>query len=155
AATSEGTQGMTYPAAGRESETAWVLRNLTGSAIAWSPDGQRLAISDGRALRVDDLPPASGSVSFGPLAGAPKLDGPLPAAVAFSPDGRRVVFLPNNKIDPAWPGNNTNGPDPAKATHWYAQIWGAGSGEPMEFLKHGAAQITALAWSADGSTIAT
>jgi DNA-binding beta-propeller fold protein YncE len=124
-------------------------------AIAFSPDGRRLAVSDGRSFRVDDLPPAQGSVSFGPLAGAPKLTGLPPAAVAWSPDGKRILFLPNNKIDPTWPSNGVNRPDPAKATHWYAQIWGAGSGESMEFLKHGTAQITAAGWSSDGSTIVT
>ncbi|MFO0850411.1 MAG: sigma-70 family RNA polymerase sigma factor [Gemmataceae bacterium] len=124
-------------------------------AMAFSPDGQRLAHTDGRTLLVRDLG-RSGEVQFGPMAGTPK-DGDLPAAVAFSPDGKRVLFLSNDKIDPAWakaapPGSTA---DPAKATHHFAQIWGAGSGEAMAMLVHGTAPVTAVAWSANGKRIAT
>jgi WD40 repeat protein len=129
------------------------LNDLGGSALAFSPDGQRLAVTDGLRTRVVDLPPRSGEVSFGPLNNAVK-DGAA-AAVAWAPDGKRIVFLPNTKIDPTWPGNGAANPDPAKATHWHALVWGAGSGEAIQFLKQGTARLTALAWSADGSTIVT
>jgi WD40 repeat protein len=124
------------------------------AAVAFSPDGKRVAFTNGLTLWTRDLPRLTGGgADFGPLANAVK-NGAV-AAVAWAPDGKRVAFLPNMKIDPTWPGNGDSNPNPAKATHWYAQIWGAGSGEAMTMLKHGTAQLTALAWSADGSTIAT
>jgi YD repeat-containing protein len=125
------------------------IDEMKGQAVSFAPDGRRLAVTDGQRLVVRDLPPASGGVEFGKLADAPKLDGPPPVAVAWAPDGRRVLFIPNNKIDPNWPERTT------QKTHWYAMVWGAGSGEAMTMLKHGTAQVTAAAWSADGKRIAT
>ncbi|HVK19341.1 MAG TPA: sigma-70 family RNA polymerase sigma factor [Fimbriiglobus sp.] len=155
-ATPDGAQGMAFPVAD-EVETRWVLPDKAagGHAIAVSPDGKRVAVTDGRAVRVESLPPGSGAVQLGPLAGAPKPEDGPPAAVAWAPDGKRLVFLPNVKIDPTWPEAGGPQPDPAKATHYYAQVWGAGSGEPMHLLKQGAAQVTAAAWSADSKRIVT
>jgi WD40 repeat protein len=131
-------------------------------AVAYGPFGEmvegkklnRLAFTDGRAVWVktwfEDAP--VGTAKFGPLADAPKINGPLPAAVAFSPDGKQLVFIPNSKIDPA---NPVGKQDPAKATHWFAQVWGGGSGAPMVMLPHGTAAVTAVAWSPDGKLVAT
>jgi WD40 repeat protein len=119
----------------------------------------RFAFTDGRSLTVytwlDDALP--GRATFGPLADAPKLDGQPPAGVAYSPVGKQLVFIPNNKIDPDWVSgkSKTPQPDPAKATHWYAQVWGGGSGAPMAILPHGTQPVTAVAWSPDGKWIAT
>jgi len=140
-------------------------------AIAFGPAGERvagrpqrrLAFTDGRAVWVKtwidgEEPgiPISGvepsTAKFGPLAGAPKIVGTPPAGVAYSPDGKRLVFIPNYKVDPNQPFGK---PDPAKATHWIAQVWGGGSGEPMMILPHGTAPVTAVAWSPDGKLIAT
>jgi RNA polymerase sigma factor (sigma-70 family) len=109
----------------------------------------QLAFTDGRAVWsatwIGDGP--AGMAMMGPMAGTAKLDGVVPAGVAFSPDGRRVVFTPNAKVQPGRPYTN---PDPEKATQWYAQVWGGGSGEPMHMLRHGTEPITAVAWSPDG-----
>lgn len=111
----------------------------------------RLAFTDGRAVWATSWVEggAPGTAKFGPLADAPKVERPH-AGVAYSPDGRRLVFIPNSKIDPTWPANGAGRPDPAKATHWYAQVWGGGSGEPMHMLAHGPDPVTAVAWAPDG-----
>ncbi|MBX9623564.1 MAG: hypothetical protein K2X82_07095, partial [Gemmataceae bacterium] len=134
------------------------------TAVAFGPDGgregevgpptyRRLASTDGRAVWattwVDGGQP--GTAQFGPLQGG---GGPLPAlphaGVAYSPDGKRLVYIPNDKIDPTWPGNGADRMDPKKATHSFAQVWGGGSGEAMGFLPHGTDPVTAVAWSPDG-----
>ena len=113
----------------------------------------RLAYTDGKALWARTwLEGASAGVAqFGPLAMAPKVEGSPPAGVAYSPDGKRLVFIPNYKVDPARPLGK---PDPVKATHWIAQVWGGGSGEAMLVIPHGTDPVTAVAWSPDGKLIA-
>ncbi|MDB5313556.1 MAG: hypothetical protein JWO38_7758 [Gemmataceae bacterium] len=137
------------------------------TAIAFGPTGEvggakrsLLAFTNGRTVWVktwlDDAP--EGTAQFGPLQGG---GGPLPsdkpAGVAYSPDGKQLVFIPNHKIDPNWPDGKRDvlKSDPRKDTHWIAQIWGAGSGAPMQFLKHGTDPVTAVAWSRDGKLVAT
>jgi WD40 repeat protein len=114
----------------------------------------RLAFTDGRAVSAVTWLEggAPGMAQFGPLAGGPKVEGTPPAGVAYSPDGKRLVFIPNYKVDPDRP---TGRPDPVKATHWIAQVWGGGSGEPIMILPHGTDPVTAVAWSPDGGRIAT
>ncbi|MBX9581054.1 MAG: sigma-70 family RNA polymerase sigma factor [Gemmataceae bacterium] len=141
---------------------SYPARGGAPTAVAFGPDGgregivgppvfYRLALTDGRSVWamtwVDGFEP--GTSQFGPLADAPKVDKPH-AGVAYSPDGGRLVFIPNNKIDPRWPAKAGDRPDPQQATHWYAQVWGGGSGEPMAFLPHGPDPVTAVAWSPDG-----
>ena len=134
--------------------------NVTPTAIAFAPAEEidaktlnRLAMTDGHSIVVktwldDGLP---STAKFGPLAGAPKIEGVPPAGVAYSPDGKRLVFIPNYKMSPNGPIGKA---DPVTDTHWIAQVWGGGSGAPIEFLKHGTSPVTAVAWSPDG-TIAT
>jgi WD40 repeat protein len=114
----------------------------------------RLAMTDGHSviatIWIDGAQP--GSAQFGPLDGAPKIEGVPPAGVAYSPDGKQLVFIPNYKMAP---GEPIGKPDPKKDTLWIAQVWGGGSGAAMAFLKHGTAQVTAVAWSRDGKFIAT
>ncbi len=117
-------------------------------AVAFGPDQDvrglkqhRMAFTDGRTLWAKtwfEGAPA-GTAKFGPLANPPKVEGPLPAAVAYSPDGKRLVFIPNHRVD----------------GDWIAQVWGGGSGEPMQLLKHGTDPVTAVAWSKDGKFLAT
>lgn len=136
-------------------------KGATPRAVAFGPitDVQghkqhRLALTDGRSVWaktwIDGGEP--GTAQFGPLAGAPKIDGTPPVGVVYSPLGKRLVFIPNYKVDPNQPFGK---PDPAKATHWIAQVWGGGSGAPMMVLPHGTAPVTAVAWSPDGKLIAT
>ncbi len=114
----------------------------------------RLAMTDGQSVIattwLDGGQPSS--AKFGPLDGAPKVEGTPPAGVAYSPDGMQLVFIPNYKMAP---GDSIEKPDPKKDTLWIAQVWGGGSGTPMAFIKHGTVHVTAVAWSRDGKFIAT
>lgn len=139
--------GLIEAAAGKPAGAVEV-KGSDPTAVAFSPDGKRVAFTDGRKLWVRSLPPQSGGVEFGPLAGAPKPDDRPPAAVSWSPDGKRLVFLPNVKTDPVGVGGKN-------ATHHHALVWGAGSGEPMQLLVTGTDLVTAAVWSADGKRIAT
>ena len=148
AATKDGVQVMSYPVVGDETRTEWIVgKPFAGSAVAFSPEGRRVAVTDGRSLRVRGLPigGAMGDVQFGLLADS--TDGP--AAVSWAADGRRLVFLPNTLIDPEWPAKGTARMNAAKATHFYAHVWGAGSGDPMALLVHGTARLTAAVWAGD------
>jgi hypothetical protein len=40
-------------------------------------------------------------------------------------------------------------------THWFAHVWGGGSGAAMFPLLHGTEPVTAVAWAKDGKLIAT
>lgn len=81
-----------------------VPRRLTwhpaGSSVrGWTPDGQRVLFSSGRISEVDAprlfTIPKTGGVAE-PL--------PLPAGTsgAFSPDGKRLAYIPNAKSQSAW-----------------------------------------------------
>ncbi|QDU24065.1 sigma-70 family RNA polymerase sigma factor [Urbifossiella limnaea] len=134
-----------------------------GKAAAFSHAAERvagqarrkLAVTDGRMVAVLDWAegvPVS-SATFGPLKDGPKVEGELPAGVAFAPSGRQLVFIPNHKVDPAFFAGKAAAAGPA--THWVAHVWGGGSGEAMYPLPHGTAPVTAVAWSPDGKTIAS
>jgi RNA polymerase sigma factor (sigma-70 family) len=98
--------------------------------------------------------PVSGTQYGPPMSAKGPPLGPL-AGVAYSPDGERLVFIPNQKIDPEWLKSGKSGDmDPKKATHYYALIWGAGSGKPMQPLPLGTDPVTAVAWSRDGKLVA-
>jgi WD40 repeat protein len=124
-----------------------------GKEVAFSHAAERVAGRPVHKLAVTDGSKTSvltwieggapGTATFGPLADAAKITGPTPAGVAFSPDGRQVVFIPNAKTPPAEGGK------------WFAQVWGGGSGRPMATLPHGAAPVTAVAWSPDHKHVAT
>jgi RNA polymerase sigma factor (sigma-70 family) len=134
-------------------------KDVTPTSIAFGPsekvDGHkqtRLALTDGRSVSAKSwLDEATeGTAQFGPLTNPPKDVGPLPAAVAYSPDGKQLVFIPNHKMDPNWvSGSKKN------LTHWFAHVWGGGSGAAMYPLLHGTEPVTAVAWSKDGKLIAT
>ncbi len=74
-----------------------------------------------------------------PRPDAPKLDDPA-AAVAFSPSGEQLVFIPNVK--------DADG-------RWVAQAWGGGGAGKSHVLPHGPAPLTAVAWSPDFKHVAT
>ena len=141
-------------------------KGIDPAAVAFGPMEQvqgitlhRLAFTDGRTLVaktwLDGGEP--GTAEFGPLANPPKIEGLPPAGVAYSPDGKQLVFIPNNKIDPDWASGKSKEPrpDPNKATHWFAQVWGGGSGAAMQILPHGTDPVTAVAWDPKGKFIAT
>ncbi len=156
--------GVYWSAAqGRLLPSGLLERGAIPRAVAYGPFGEavdgkqlnRLAYTDGRTLWAKqwyDDAPVSGA-QFGPLKDPPKVEGTLPAAVAYSPDGKQLVFIPNHKIDPDWLSGKSK--TQKEATHWFAQVWGAGSGAPMVVLPHGTAPVTAVAWSHNSKLIAT
>jgi WD40 repeat protein len=97
-------------------------------AIAWSPDGSRLATaSSDCSSRVWDA--ASGKAMAGPL-----LHGGSINAVAWSPDGKRIATASEDRC---------------------ARVWDALTGEPITpLLVHGDA-VRAAAWSPNGIFLAT
>lgn len=137
--------------------------NAIPRAVAFGPYGEavdgrkfnRLAYTDGRTLWAktwfDDAPVST--ASFGPLKDPPPSLDPLPAAIAWSPSGKQLVFIPNHTIDPDFFSGKSKASK--QATHWYALVWGAGSGAAMAPLPHGTKPVTAVAWSPDGNLIAT
>jgi RNA polymerase sigma factor (sigma-70 family) len=121
--------------------------------------GRRVAVADGQKVSVVSWFQGNGAVpfEFGSLKNAPQVEGERPVGLAYSPGGRRLVFIPNYKIDPARVPEEPDAPtpDPAKATHWVAQVWGGGTGESGARLVHGTAPVTAVTWSPDGKLIVT
>ncbi|MBN9517010.1 WD40 repeat domain-containing protein, partial [bacterium] len=120
-----------------------------GRAVAFSapygpqsgPVRHRFAVADGKTAHVVTWPETLAPItkSFGPVPGAVAPGGEPGVGVAWAPDGRRLVFVPNAKAD----------------GRWLAQVWDAGSGAGSAVLAHGTAPVTAVAWSPDGKLIAT
>jgi WD40 repeat protein len=108
------------------------------TAVAHSPDGKRLAVSTGKLTRVLDLN-GGGEVSMNGPPAAEKNPNPVPAGVAWAPDGRRIALIRHEK----WQGK------------WAALLWGAGSGEPMMPLGGHDDPVQSVAWSKDGTLVAT
>ena len=116
--------------------TTWAGQN---TAIRFAPDGKRLAVSNGKKTRVLDLDGRGGEVSMGGPPPVEKSPDPVPAGVAWAPDGKRIAMLRHEK----WEGKF--GP----------LVWGAGSGEGMLPLAGHAEFATAVDWSKDGKVIAS
>ena len=153
AAGKAGTVAILDPALGGDDLFGEVtFEGISPRAVAFSPDGKRVAVGDGRKLAVRTIGRPGGVSIEGGVHTEP---GPSPAAVSWAPDGRRLVFLPNAPTDPEWPAKGASRMNAARATHFYAHVWGAGSGEPMALLVHGPARLTAAVWAADGKRIVT
>jgi WD40 repeat protein len=120
--------------------------SVVSVALAFSPDGRRLATEDGRAVKVWDL--ATGAVV---LALPPGTSGP----VAWDPDGRRLAtrfarpresggFL----LGPARPGAQT----PPAEEDSVVKVWDAGSGAELRTVPRGPG-TQALLWDAGGQRL--
>jgi RNA polymerase sigma factor (sigma-70 family) len=106
-------------------------------ALAYRPDGEWLAASDGYQTRVRRLNGVGEEVSIG---APPRQSEPaptLPAGLAWSKDGKRLALIRHEK------GKGV------------VLLWGAGSGEPMKLLAGHEKQVTAVAWSKDGKVVAS
>lgn len=110
-----------------------------GHAIAFDPDGTRVAVSDGKKTTVRGLPPMGGEVAMGGPPDAEKNPDRLSAGVSWSPDGKRLALIRHEKVEGKWP----------------VVVWGAGSGEPMKLLAGHESTVLAVAWSKDGKLIAS
>jgi WD40 repeat protein len=97
------------------------------STLAFSPDGKRLLLAQGKLARLFDT-------ATGKPTGKPMKHGNVVRAVAFSPDGQRIV---------------TGGDDNT------ARLWDAATGQPVgEAMKHPSA-VTLVVFSPDGSKVLT
>ncbi len=137
AATRDKVTGFFNPANGQS-----VLMNPPfpgGHALAFSPDGKRIAISDGYTTAVRDIGPQGGEVSLDGPPNAKAKTGRLPAGVAWSNDGKWLALIRHDK----------------KEGKWLVVIWGAGTGKGMQLLAGHAEPVTAIAWSQDGKVIAS
>jgi WD40 repeat protein len=112
------------------------------SGLAVSPDSRRLAsLGAGTALRVWDLATAAPAVA---LEGAPVL-----RAFAAGPDGHWFAASRADTVgEPEWAG----GPPIDRKS---LGLWDPASGKLQATLEGQAAPITALAFSADGATLAS
>jgi WD40 repeat protein len=103
-----------------------------------------LALTEGYSTRVVSW--VSGGqplvTGFGQPQDTPNLDYPAQAGLAFSPDGKQMVVVPNRLA-------------PLARGLWFAQVQGSGGGAVTAVLPHGPAPVTAVAWSPDGKHIAT
>lgn len=144
-----------------EFESQILEGNQTPQAIAFGTSGEingnklnRLAMTDGKsvvaAMWIDGGPPST--AQLGPLAENVKTED-MPAGVAYSPDGKQLVFIPNLQL--AAEDGGKEGDQRIKPTLWSAVVWGGGSGTPIKYLRHGKWKVTAVAWSPDGKLIGT
>jgi WD40 repeat protein len=98
-------------------------------ALAWSPDGRKVAFADSTEVTVYDQASHRALVSYPPQLPA---GGQPSYIVAWSPDGKTIV----------------------SAGHTHAvQFWEAATGQPLHYFPEQTKAIAA-AWSADGKALA-
>jgi hypothetical protein len=95
-------------------------------AVAWSPEGNRLASAGGKGLVIFD--PATRLPTWQDPANAP----PITRAVAWNPSGTRLAAIKDGVLT----------------------LWDFSSGKPWKSIKLPTGSTGALAWSPDGRTIA-
>ena len=100
------------------------------TALAWSPDGGRLALGANRGVWIIE---ADGLAPMGYLAISPRETGGI-SAIAWSPDGTRLA------------GGRFDG---------VARVWDVATGAPLATLRGHIGAINGLAWSPDGAVIAS
>jgi len=125
------------------------IRGVHTRALAVSPDGKRLAGSDGYTSWIVE-PDTPGNHGTSSSAGERPKDGvSIPAGVAWSPDGTRLAAINPKHTTRTVPSGER--PD----THWPVRLWSiTGAGSVRGLFGHDA-PVTAVAWSKDGTVVAT
>jgi WD40 repeat protein len=127
--------------------TKRAIRDVIPRALAVSPDGRRLAGSDGYATWMIEPDDPS---NYGIIRGAaPKDAKPVPAGVAWSADSKRLAAIDPKVAERTVPSGLR--PD----THWPVRLWSATPGGSDGVLFGHDERVTAVAWSKDGKFIAS
>jgi dipeptidyl aminopeptidase/acylaminoacyl peptidase len=116
-------------AAGRPFVEAVREQNAAVTSVAFSLDGQRLAVGlESGSVRISDIGPrVAPDVEINGLPGAVQ-------TVVFSPDGSRVLSAGADQV---------------------ARLWSASSGQLLAELRGGNGRLTSAAFSSDGRRVAT
>jgi len=79
--------------------------NRAGDALAWTPDGNRVLFGSRRAAFAGGSYPVVQLFTV-PAVGGPVIPIPLVRAVqgSFSPDSKRIAYVPNVRMQPEWKG---------------------------------------------------
>lgn len=123
-----------YPS-GKPADVVWrVNTEYPGRLVAYSPDGKRLAVNDGRRTRVLNAADGRELEDFAPAADHPG----YAAGLAWSPDSKWLAAIL---------------PDPAAGT-WPLYLWETG-GLVRRSARADKDPIQCVAWSPDGKMIVT
>jgi WD40 repeat protein len=105
-----------------------------GRALAFSPDGGRIAVSDGKKTTVRDTGQKGGKNEFKSVIDA--TDGPFPAAVAWSKDGKYLAVPYHEPI----------------SGEYAVDVYDVAAEKAKPLAGH-PGRVTAVAWSKDGKLI--
>jgi RNA polymerase sigma factor (sigma-70 family) len=124
-------------------------------ALAYHPDGKRLAASDGYVTRVRSLTAEGKEDSMGAPPKQSELAPAVPAGVAWSKDGKRLAVIRRENggkdVVVLWDVGSGK-PEKAGSPDAGGE---EGRGKPLKYLAGHLGSVTAVTWSKDGKLIAS